>query len=64
MSALREFEEKLVEYANNNISALVGTIQITHNEKEDLKRRYHGLEKAEQAKAAEFAKSKGFDLGL
>ncbi len=32
---LKEFKEKLDEYATNNISALMGAIQITSNERAD-----------------------------
>ena len=64
MTLLQEFEAKVVEYASNNITAMMGNIQITQNEKSDLKRLYEQLDTGDRVSAAAFVKSKGFDLGL
>ena len=60
MTLLQELEAKVVEYASNNITAMMGTIQITQNEKSDLKRFYEQLDSADRVSAAAFVKSKGF----
>ena len=56
---LKEFEEKLDEYASNNISALMGVIQITQNERDDLVLMYKQLAAADRLAAAKLLKAKG-----
>ena len=56
---LKEFEEKLDEYASNNISALMGAIQITQNERDDLVLMYKQLAAADRPAAAKLLKAKG-----
>lgn len=59
--ALYDFLWRLEEYATNNVSALGGAIQFTHNEREDLKTWFVKLTGADKAKALEAAKSRGLD---
>ena len=59
---LQEFKEKLEEYATNNITALMGEIQITQNERADLMEMYQQLPTADQPAAAKLLKAKGVDL--
>ena len=61
MSTLNDFLTKLEDYARNNISALQGHIQITHNEREDLKLQFAQLSQADRAQALAAAKAKGID---
>ena len=63
MTPLQEFLAKVDEYATNNITALMGTIQVTSNERDDLKLMLGKLEQADQAKAREALKLKQIDLG-
>lgn len=60
---LQEFKDQVDEYINNNITAMVGTIKVTQNERDDLKRMYGTLSGADKPKAAEYLKSKGVDIG-
>lgn len=64
MTPLQQFEAKVVEYATNNIKAMMGTIEVTRNEKDDLKLLYGRLEKTDQQTALAFLKEKKIDLGL
>ena len=59
---LAEFKEKLEEYATNNITALMGAIQITQNEWDDLMRMYRQLSAEDQPAAAKMLKAKGVDI--
>ena len=59
---LKMFKKKLDEYATNNISALMGTIQITQNERADLMLMYRQLAPADQPKAEKMLKAKGVDI--
>ncbi len=59
---LTEFKEKLNEYATNNISALMGAIQITTNERSDLMLMYRQLAPADRPAAEKLLKAKGIDL--
>jgi|GEM_PF-2178906 len=59
---LKEFEEKLDEYATNNISALMGAIQITSNERADLMLMYRQLTAADRPAAEKLLKAKGLDV--
>lgn len=59
--ALAAFLLKLEEYATNNISALGGAMQFTHNEREDLKTYFAKLASADRAAALEAAKARGLD---
>jgi len=59
---LKEFKEKLNEYATNNITALMGAIQITSNERADLRLMYEQLAPADQSAAEKLLKAKGVDL--
>lgn len=61
MSTLNSFLAKLSEYANNNISAMQGHIQITHNEREDLKLLFCKLSATDKANALKAANDKGID---
>ena len=64
MTPLQQFQAKVDEYATNNIKAMMGTIEITSNEKDDLKLLYGRLEQKDQPAALEFLKAKKVDLGL
>jgi hypothetical protein len=64
MSPLEEFQAKVEEYRTNNITALMGTIQVTSNEREDLKLMYGKLEKKDQVAALAFLNSQNVDLGI
>jgi hypothetical protein len=59
---LAEFKEKLDEYATNNISALMGAIQITQNERDDLMLMYRQLSAEDKRAAAKMLKAKGVDV--
>jgi len=59
---LAEFKEKLEEYATNNITALMGAIQITQNERDDLMRMYQQLPAEDRPAAAKMLKAKGVDI--
>lgn len=59
---LKEFKEKLNEYATNNITALMGAIQITSNERADLRLMYEQLAPADRPAAEKLLKAKGVDL--
>jgi hypothetical protein len=59
---LNEFKEKLNEYATNNISALMGAIQITSNERADLMLMYQQLAPADRPAAEKLLKAKGIDV--
>lgn len=59
---LKELKEKLDEYATNNISALMGAIQITSNEQADLIRMYRQLAAADRPAAEKLLKAKGVDV--
>jgi hypothetical protein len=59
---LKEFKEKLEEYSTNNITALMGEIQITQNERDDLMMMYRQLPSSDQAAAAKLLKAKGVDI--
>jgi hypothetical protein len=60
---LQEFQAQVDEYATNNITAMMSTIKVTQNERDDLKRMYALLSSADKPKAAEYLKSKGVDIG-
>lgn len=64
MTPLHQFQAKVDEYATNNIKAMMGTIEITSNEKDDLKLLYGRLEQKDQPAALEFLKAKKVELGL
>ncbi|MFZ5444560.1 MAG: hypothetical protein ACOZQL_31495 [Myxococcota bacterium] len=59
--ALYDFLWRLEEYATNNISALGGKIQFTHNEREDLKTWFVKLAAGDRPVALEAAKQRGLD---
>ncbi len=59
---LKEFKEKLDEYATNNVSALMGAIQITSNERDDLRQMYRQLAAADRPAAEKLLKAKGVDV--
>lgn len=59
---LKMFKKKLDEYATNNISALMGAIQITQNERADLMLMYKQLAPADRPKAEKMLKAKGVDV--
>jgi hypothetical protein len=59
---LSEFKEKLNEYATNNISALMGAIQITSNERADLLLMLKQLAQADRPAAEKLLKAKGVDI--
>ncbi len=59
---LKEFKEKLDEYATNNITALMGEIQITQNERRDLLLMYQELAPKDQPAADQLLKAKGVDI--
>ncbi len=59
---LRKFKKKLDEYATNNISALMGAIQITQNERTDLMLMYRQLAAADRPAAEKLLKAKGVDV--
>ncbi len=59
---LRKFKKKLDEYATNNISALMGAIQITSNERGDLMLMYQRLAAADRPAAEKLLKAKGVDV--
>jgi hypothetical protein len=61
MNDLASFLEKLTEYASNNVTAFEGFVQITHNEREDLRLRFARLSEDDQRKALEAMRSKGID---
>jgi hypothetical protein len=56
---LKKFKQKLNEYASNNITALMGTIQITQNERSDLMMLYNQLDPKDRLKAAKMLEEKG-----
>ena len=58
MSPLEEFVAKVEEYTNNSVTAFIGEVQVTSNEREDLKQMFAGLEKADQVKAIAFLEGK------
>ena len=62
MTLLEEFQAKVVEYSTNNITAMMGTVTITSNEKEDLKLMFEKLDAADRQKAVEFLKGKKIEL--
>ncbi len=59
---LKEFEARLEEYGTNNISAFMGTLQITSTERDDLKLRFKQLSPPDQLEAARILKAKGIDI--
>jgi len=59
---LKMFKKKLDEYATNNITALMGAIQITQNERADLMLMYRQLAPADRPKAEKMLKEKGVDV--
>ncbi len=59
---LKEFKEKLDEYATNTVTALMGEIQITQNERTDLMRMYQELAAADRPAAVKLLKAKGVDV--
>ncbi len=59
---LKEFKEKLDEYATNNITALMGAIQITSNERADLMLMYRKLPAADRPAAEKLLKANGVDV--
>ena len=59
MVTLRKFKQKLEEYATNNVSALMGAIQITQNERADLMLMYNQLDPKDKPKAAQLLQEKG-----
>lgn len=59
---LRKFKKKLDEYATNNITALMGQIQITQNERSDLMLMYRQLAPADRPAAEKLLKEKGVDV--
>ena len=59
---LKMFKKKLEEYATNNISALMGAIQITQNERADLMLMYKQLAPEDRPKAGKMLKAKGVDV--
>jgi len=59
---LKEFEARLEEYGTNNISAFMGTLQITSIERDDLKLRFKQLSAPDQLEAARILKAKGIDI--
>lgn len=62
MESISAFLDKLTEYATNNITAFEGLVQITFNEREDLRLRYHQLSEADRATAREALKANGLDV--
>ncbi len=59
---LKEFKEKLDEYATNNVTALMGAIQITQNEKDDIMLMYQRLAATDRPAADKLLKAKGLDV--
>jgi hypothetical protein len=59
---LNEFKEKLEEYASNNISALMGKIQITQNERSELMLMYKQLAPTDRPAAAKLLQDKGVSV--
>jgi len=59
MVTLRKFKQKLEEYATNNVSALMGAIQITQNERAGLMLMYNQLDPKDKPKAAKLLEAKG-----
>lgn len=59
---LRKFKKKLDEYATNNVTALMGEIQITQNERSDLMLMYRQLPAADRPAAEKLLKEKGVDV--
>jgi len=59
MVTLRKFKQKLEEYASNNVTALMGEIQITQNERADLILMYNQLDPKDKPKAAKLLQERG-----
>jgi hypothetical protein len=59
--ALAAYLLKLEEYATNNITALEGRIQFTHNEREDLKTWFAKLASSDKPAAVEASTARGLD---
>jgi AAA15 family ATPase/GTPase len=59
--SLKHFLDQLEEFATNNISALMGTIQVTTHERETLKEIFLKLSKDEQVAARDALRAKGVD---
>jgi hypothetical protein len=60
--SLQNFLSQLETFATNNITALMGTIQVTSHERETLKALYVALSKEDQAVAKQALKDKGVDV--
>ncbi len=61
---LDRFREKLNDYATNNITALLGQIQITANELDDLRLAFGELSPADQTAATALLREKKVDLAM
>lgn len=59
---LKKFKQKLQEYASNNVTALMGEIQITQNERADLILMYNQLDPKDKPKAAKLLQEKGVSV--
>ena len=58
---LDDFKAKVEEYSTNTETALMGYIQITSNEREDLRQRFAELAPGEREEALAFLKSHKVD---
>lgn len=58
---LNEFKQKVEQFLTNNISAMMGAIQLTSNERAELKADLGKLSADEKKAAEAFLKAKGFE---
>jgi hypothetical protein len=56
---LDEFKKKANEFLSNDVTAMLGEIKLTSNEREELKLDLAKLSAADQAAATEWLKTKG-----
>jgi hypothetical protein len=64
MPTFNEFSDKLSEFLTNNITAMLGTIQLTSNERAELGLLLKKLNSDDQKKAQDLLSSKGIDVAV
>jgi hypothetical protein len=61
MISFDAFSSKLTEYLTNNVTALMGTIQLTSNERDELMQMFSQLSAEDKKQAEALMKTKGLD---